>query len=548
MAPIRIKIVYGSMPVAAELQSLVTDTLVPHATQYLSSILSVRPVAGDLRLGSNGQIIHRNGAREQFLQCGGAPLALIHANADLVVVVRVERCSGFMGAAFCSVDACGRPTSGQIRICDRALTGGVDKLHSSLIHEFVHILGFDNRVFPTFRDPVTMEPLQVRPAPPVYYTCQKSATGHYTVRWDLPADSVPPEHRFKHTFPGPIVRAIDARGLLARDCRCPIDATRIYTNEDIEYCLRHPNHCAVAVTSPTVKAAAREYYGCDSVEGQELENGRASCELLLESHWKVRTLKSELMNYITTETVKYVSPMTFALLQDSGWYVADFSKLSTLVPTANYGYKSGCDFVIGKCFIQGRPVDDRIFCRADEVSTRKCSPDALRIATCDAGQPHGVWARQVTQYRGMTRLEAYQYGTGLNEPKLQLVDYCPTYESSDAATCALINENSRCLDRADGTPECMPVACAADGRSYKVKFDEERSTCTLEGEKVQLGRRREYVCRDPAVICADWKLNHFAASSVFNSVPRAPLLPPGSSSSTLDTFYAIVLIAILELV
>jgi hypothetical protein len=43
---------------------------------------------------------------------------------------------------------------------------------------------------------------------------------------------------------------------------------------------------------------------------------------------------------------KGVFGLTFALLKDTGWYLAD----DTFLETTNYGYKKGCSFVLDACY------------------------------------------------------------------------------------------------------------------------------------------------------------------------------------------------------
>ena len=43
---------------------------------------------------------------------------------------------------------------------------------------------------------------------------------------------------------------------------------------------------------------------------------------------------------------KGVFGLTFALLKDTGWYLAD----DTFLETTNYGYQRGCSFVLDACY------------------------------------------------------------------------------------------------------------------------------------------------------------------------------------------------------
>jgi hypothetical protein len=557
MNPIRFKIILSESSSHSTESDYVRTVLVPHAVGFFQAVLKTRSVVGDLELNANGVRRHRNGEREPVHVCSGHLMPRRHSDADIAVLVVVEECSGFMAAKACGKDACGRPTSGLVRICKSAIgrhlrrPGGEEMLAQAMIHEFFHVVGFDKDLFHRFLvngvDRATDGQVRNRT---VRYTCRKNREGRFSVRWglseaDASAALARNEKVFNFRFPGPVARAVSARGLRAEDCRCPIDPEKAYTHEDIEYCLRHPNHCAIAVTTPKVAEKAQEYYNCPSLEGQELENGRTDCGTLIESHWKVRTLKTEIMNFITTESIKFVSPMTLALLEDSGWYSADYSGLNSRIVSASYGYRAGCEFVVGKCFTDsGEPVDDRVFCRKSESGHRRCSMDSMRINTCDAGDGrNSVWRSAATLVRSKSGLSAYAYGPDLHEPRLQVVDYCPTYEGDDNENCALADPNSRCLETDSGRPSCLRIACSQDARSYKVGTDSVSTVCRSEGAEIRLGQQT-IVCRDPAVVCADWRMSHISSKSAFNRIPHAQLPALRSSAASLHTLYAVMVVVV----
>jgi leishmanolysin-like peptidase len=400
-------------------------------------------------------------------------------------------------------------------------------LGPSVLHEFFHLLGFMTDLFGSFRDPHNgMRKLDDgRAKKSVFYTCSET-NGHFYVHWNVTRDSTPNVHKF--TFPASFVKAVSVRGLAAENCRCPIDPSRTYTDADIEYCMRHPNHCAIAVTSPKVAEKAREYYGCDTLEGQELENAKASCSSIFESHWKLRTLKNEVMNFVGTEPTSFVSPMTLALLEDSGWYQLNYAMATAQIPTGSFGYKSGCEFVAGKCISgTGQVVDDRVFCLPSDAGRRRCSSDALRITRCDAGATGG-W-EQLRPAGSRSRIAAYDYGTHERQ-EMYLMDMCPVYEAGANGVCMTgdgherlghFGPDSRCLETLDNKAMCVTVACAADRQSYEVVLGSgERHTCLSADDLVTSPRDGDpFLCRDPAVICANWKMRHYLSDSEYRRMP-----------------------------
>ena len=67
-------------------------------------------------------------------------------------------------------------------------------------------------------------------------------------------------------------------------------------------------------------------------------------DILLGSHWEKRLLMNEIMTG-SVDTRSVVSRMTLALLEDSGWYQANYSMAEHL----DWGRNQGTEFVISPC-------------------------------------------------------------------------------------------------------------------------------------------------------------------------------------------------------
>ena len=534
--PIRVRPIYDSMFGSESAQSYVTESLMPAIISWIERAIKVRRnLAG----------VEQRPLRDAFNPaCGGSTqiagyLAENGDNADLLVSVKLLPLDGLAGMAWvCFTDDCGRPTYTAVVLnsfkVDDAVTGkegAREKLESTLLHEMFHTLGFLHAHFAEFRNRQTMERLDPVVRAPIKYLCEEREDGSFSVRWDVRGREALGADTFN--WPGNIVRAINARGLKAEDCRCPVDPNRVYTNADIEYCMRHPNHCAIAVTSPKVVEKAREYYGCDDIEGLELENSLPKCSELLQPHWKMRTLKAELMTWLSFDTRSWVSPMTLALLEDSGWYEVDYNMAAASIPTGSYGYKAGCEFAIGKCMNNGRPVDDKIFCLPSDAGRNRCSLDATSVTSCNSPtieqEGNATWRRRGTQTR-RTFLPSYSYGIGRNWG-LYGMDFCPVYDTKTTCMFGDSGVNSRCLETQDGQALCMPVQCSADRSRYEIPGV---GVCGEEGQSLLIRRGKhgsldnsQVVCRDPAVVCADWNLVHFASHSAMRTIPAALGREPG---------------------
>jgi len=98
------------------------------------------------------------------------------------------------------------------------------------------------------------------------------------------------------------------------------------------------------VVLPRVVMHSRHHYGAFSQNftGLELEDGggRGTSG----SHWEKRLLMNEIMTG-SVDTRSVVSRMTLALLEDSGWYQANYSMAEHL----DWGRNQGTEFAISPC-------------------------------------------------------------------------------------------------------------------------------------------------------------------------------------------------------
>lgn len=99
------------------------------------------------------------------------------------------------------------------------------------------------------------------------------------------------------------------------------------------------------LTTPYVKAWAKQHFGCSTLPGMLLEN-EDSTGLGAGSHWERTAIYDELMTATSFGAAKGFSALTFALLKDTGWYLVD----DTFSETTNYGYQKGCSFVLDACY------------------------------------------------------------------------------------------------------------------------------------------------------------------------------------------------------
>jgi hypothetical protein len=197
----------------------------------------------------------------------------------------------------------------------------------------------------------------------------------------------------------------------------------------------------------------------------ENENLEPSCHLwFTEAHWKSRLVLGELMNTEYNEYLRrfnFVSPMTLAVLEDSGWYKVNYALFDLPVPGITWGHLKGCPFLQQTCCSKDQIlVDHDAFCPPGPRDAYKCSTDALSFAACSY---------------------------------LRLMDTCGIWRSM--LHCG---KDQRCFMES-GFPICLSTTCSADGTSYTVHTQYgETVVCREKGPT-----HTEIECQDPRIICAD---------------------------------------------
>ncbi|XP_057516863.1 uncharacterized protein LOC130798035 [Amaranthus tricolor] len=239
---------------------------------WFQTALAVEPVRGKLRLSGYSACGQDGGVQlpRDYVEEG-------IADADLVLLITTRPTTGntLAWAVACERDQWGRAIAGHVNVAPRHLTAEAETLLSAtLIHEVMHVLGFDPHAFAHFRDERKRRRAQV------------------------------------------IKQSMDEK------------LGRMVTR----------------VVLPRVIMHARYHYGAfsENFTGLELEDGggRGTSG----SHWEKRLLMNEIMTG-SVDTRSVVSTMTLALLEDSGWYKANYSMAERL----EWGRSQGTEFVTLPC-------------------------------------------------------------------------------------------------------------------------------------------------------------------------------------------------------
>ena len=98
------------------------------------------------------------------------------------------------------------------------------------------------------------------------------------------------------------------------------------------------------IITPKVVSFGKKYFNCDSLRGVELERG--SKDNIADSHWEARILLGEYMNSDIYTPEQVISEFTLALLEDSGWYKANYYTGGLM----RFGKNQGCIFLNKDCY------------------------------------------------------------------------------------------------------------------------------------------------------------------------------------------------------
>jgi leishmanolysin-like peptidase len=193
-----------------------------------------------------------------------------------------------------------------------------------------------------------------------------------------------------------------------------------------------------SIVTPKVQAIARNQFDCQDLEGAQLENQPTRSDSCTGDHWDESLYYPEAMSGVISPTTNVLSSLTLALMEDSGWYRADYamSRMST------WGLGAGCDFVNEPCLIK---TDDGpvipahgkgFFCNKQNMEG--CSPELTHKQGCTVID----YFYLVPQNLPSEEFQWFPGETSLGGPRQ--ADFCPVFGSptSNKATEKLDCTNS----------------------------------------------------------------------------------------------------------
>jgi len=359
-------------------------------------------------------------------------------NADFVLYVSAmptSQCSETIGgeaetvayAAHCQQEAeLDRPIAGHTNICPQALNSTkIESLISTIRHELLHALGFSASLYAFYRDengdPRT--PRGDSGKPPIDFDLRVRKWSENTIK----------------TVTRPwIVRD----GVMDRTFHLMV--------------------------TPRVVQEVRDHFDCQELEGAELEDQGGDGTAL--THWEKRIFQDEAMTgTVHTKNPSY-SRLTFALLEDTGWYKPNYEFAHEIT----WGRGMGCDFAKKSC---KELMEDKVmqypFCNdimSSSSTKTTCTFDATAVGSCNLvqyaadlppiyqnfDQVPGVEPKDIAQVGGSVTLADFcpyvQEFTWKSEDKTSRGTRCTDYSNqpSDDNNYALeeYGEGSMCFDQA----------------------------------------------------------------------------------------------------
>lgn len=334
------------------------------------------------------------------------------ANTQLLLYVsakqtaRCKKDQTIAYAAHCAQDTkTDRPVAGHANLCPNSISTDpkdLKALIATVKHELTHVLGFSVSLFAYYRDS-NGQPLTER-----------------------------------ESVPGPI--PVDPRTGYAKWSDRVIKRV-VRTNWTTgEGAIDKEVHMMV---TPTVVREVRKHFNCSTLEGAELEDQGSDGTSM--THWEKRLFENEAMTGTHTQNSVY-SRITLAVLQDTGWYVANFTSAERL----EWGKDLGCEFAKKSCKSW---IDER---RAKQLSIRpfcdRVKGDLLQIACTEDRSSKAVCNMRHYKdplpgvYQNFDRLEGTDDNTSLAHfgGSVDLADYCPFIQEFTWQVQNITVRGSRC--------------------------------------------------------------------------------------------------------
>lgn len=296
------------------------------------------------------------------------------------------------------------------------------------------------------------------------------------------------------------------------------------------------------VRTPRVLAAARKHFGCDTLDGVEIEDMGGSGTA--GSHWKKRIFYEEALVGVVSSASLYYSSVTLAFFEDAGFYQPNYYFAQDHY---RWGYSKGCEFLTKSCrslYDSGNYSEE--FCFQATSSTQPyCTHDRNSVGYCD-----------LAAFSNPLPTEYQYFSNPRKGGSLSTMDYCPAVLDYDNFNCVnpyafpLVNiygnsfgPGSRCFDSnvishtiplLRHSPHCFSSSCVShpDGSNQQLVLSVQSQTvpCPIDGSEGEgsteglRGLHGAIHCPQATDVCS---VNSMASNQVIEGVvpTENPLVP-----------------------
>ncbi|CAH0698245.1 unnamed protein product [Spodoptera exigua] len=323
-----------------------------------------------------------------------------------VSAVETERCRRGQTVAYAShcqqEAALDRPVAGHANFCPGELSTNnrdLPSVLSTVKHEMLHALGFSVSLFAFYRDE-NGEPLTER----------RPDTGNPPMDEELQI----------HKWSDRVVKNITRKNWMIRG--------------------GYMERTFHMVVTPRVVREVRDHFNCSELEGAELEDQGGDGTAL--THWEKRIFENEAMTGTHTQNSVF-SRITFALMEDTGWYRANYELATPL----DWGKGLGCKFSMVSCkqwLNSQRRKNPAPFCeriKGNPLRT-ECSPRRNAVVLCNLVLHDTILPRAYQHFDTLPNVapgEEAHYGGSVS-----LADYCPYLQEFTWRHKSVLVRGSRC--------------------------------------------------------------------------------------------------------
>jgi len=245
------------------------------------------------------------------------------------------------------------------------------------------------------------------------------------------------------------------------------------------------------IVTPTVRQVVRNHFDCQTLHGARLDRRGKSSSCFGES-FDARYHFDEDFSPAggSADMAHSLSPLTMALLEDSGWYRANFA----LATTPLFGRGAGCGFVKDDCMsayimpASAASVDDDVPEYSRGFFCRESSLGYHQPLGCDYTHNHKADCGEVTGIDGNCPMR-----------KENIVS-CVDQSNAPSLAGEMYSENSRCFET-NINAVCLESYCNSVDNKIDIVIGGKVHQCDYEGQLVDVDMGYFARCPRLAVVC-----------------------------------------------